>query len=172
MSLRLLPLALVLAGTVAAQQPATPAGAPPATPPQGSAAQAGPRPYDQVIPRAAKSDSGLFLVHRVGPRLYFEVPDSLIGRDMLLITRIHRAPEDLSPFLNAGSSLAEQLVRWEREGERVLLRPYSFRYVADDSLPIARSVEVNTYAPILRAFPIAAENRDSSAAVLDVTALF
>lgn len=173
MSIRVLPLALVLAGTAAAQQPATPPGGAPATPPaQGAGTQQGPRPYDQVITRAAKSDSGLFLVHRVGPRLFFEVPDSLIGRDMLLITRIHRAPEDLSPFLNAGSSLAEQLVRWEREGDRVLLRTYSFRYVADDSLPIARSVEVNTFAPILRAFPLAAENRDSSAAVLDVTALF
>ncbi len=173
MSIRVIPFALLLATTAAAQQPATPPGGAPATPPaQGAATPQGPRPYDQVITRAAKSDSGLFLVHRVGPRLYFEVPDSLIGRDMLLITRIHRAPEDLSPFLNAGSSLAEQLVRWEREGDRVLLRPYSFRYVADDSLPIARSVEVNTFAPILRAFPIAAENKDSSATVLDVTVLF
>jgi hypothetical protein len=166
-------LSLVVASTAIAQQPATPPAGAPGTPPaQGSGTQQGPRPYDQVITRAARSDSGLFLVHRVGPRLFFEVPDSLIGRDMLLITRIHRAPEDLSPFLNAGSSLAEQLVRWEREGDRFLLRTYSFRYVADDSLPIARSVEVNTFAPILRAFPIAAENKDSSAAVLDVTALF
>ena len=166
-------LALVLASPLAAQQPPPPPAGAPASPPaqQGGAPQ-GPRPYDQVITRSARSDSGLFLVHRVGNRLYFEVPDSLLGRDMLMITRIHRAPEDLSPFLNAGSSLAEQLVRWEREGDRYLLRSYSFRYVADDSLPIARSVEVNTFPPIIRAFAIGAENRDSSAAVLDVTALF
>ena len=170
-----LTLALILTSSLGAQQPT---GTPPATPPaqappgQGGATAPGPRPYDQVITRAARSDSGLFLIHRVGNRLYFEVPDSLLGRDMLLVTRIHRAPEDLSPFLNAGSSLAEQLVRWEREGDRYLLRSYSFRYVADDSLPIARSVEVNTFPPIIRAFTIAAETRDSSAAVLDVTALF
>lgn len=166
-------LALVLTSSLVAQQPSQPpAGAPAPPPAQQGGAQQGPRPYDQVITRAARSDSGLFLVHRVANRLYFEVPDSLLGRDMLMITRIHRAPEDLSPFLNAGSSLAEQLVRWEREGDRYLLRSYSFRYVADDSLPIARSVEVNTFPPIIRAFTIAAENRDSSAAVLDVTALF
>src|SRR5688572_28602989 len=165
-------LALVLASPLAAQQPTQPPAGAPASPPAPQGAQQGPRPYDQVITRAARSDSGLFLVHRVANRLYFELPDSLLGRDMLMITRIHRAPEDLSPFLNAGSSLAEQLVRWEREGDRYLLRSYSFRYVADDSLPIARSVEVNTFPPIIRAFAIAAENRDSSAAVLDVTALF
>ena len=166
---------VLLTSTLGAQQPTQPpaSATPPQTPAgQGPGATQGPRPYDQVITRAARSDSGLFLVHRIGNRLFFEVPDSLLGRDMLWITRIHRAPEDLSPFLNAGSSLAEQLVRWEREGDRVLLRTYSFRYVADDSLPIARSVEVNTFPPILRAFPLAAENRDSSAAVLDVTALF
>src|SRR5688572_6645650 len=110
--------ALVLTSPLAAQQPTQPPAAAPAPPP----AQQGPRPYDQVITRAARSDSGLFLVHRVANRLYFELPDSLLSRDMLMITRIHRAPEDLSPFLNAGSSLAEQLVRWEREGDRYLLR--------------------------------------------------
>src|SRR5688500_8089457 len=158
-------LALVLASPLAAQQPTQPPPGAPASPPaqQGGGPQ-GPRPYDQVITRAARSDSGLFLVHRVANRLYFELPDSLLSRDMLMITRLHRAPEDLSPFLTAGSSLAEQLVRWEREGERYRTRSYSFRYVADDSLPIARSVEVNTFPPIIRAFPIAAENRDSSAA--------
>ena len=105
-------LALVLGTPLAAQQPTQPpAGAPAAPPAQQGAGQQGPRPYDQVITRAARSDSGLLLVHRVANRLYFEVPDSLLGRDMLMITRIRRAPEDLSPFLNAGSSLAEQLVR-------------------------------------------------------------
>src|SRR5688572_31164050 len=120
-------LALVLASPLAAQQPTPPPAGAPASPPAPQGAQQGPRPYDQVITRAARSDSGLFLVHRVANRLYFELPDSLLGRDMLMITRFHRAPEDLSPFLNAGSSLAEQLVRWEREGDRYLLRSYSFR---------------------------------------------
>lgn len=174
---RLIPAALGLASALSAQQPATPAGAPatPQTPPpaQGpGGAQQGPRPYDQVITRGARSDSGLFLIHRVGARLYFEVPDSLLGRDMLLISKIHQAPEDLSPFLNAGSSVAEQLVRWEREGDRLLLRSFSFRYVAADSLPIARSVAANTFAPIIRAFPIAAVNKDSTARVIETTALF
>jgi hypothetical protein len=174
-----LPL-VVLAFAMAAQQPATPpaVGAPAATQAPSTAAQGpggapqGPRPYDQVITRVARSDSGLFLVHRVGTRLYFEVPDSLLGRDMLLISKIHQAPEDLSPFLNAGSSVAEQVVRWEREGDRLLLRSFAYRYVAADSLPIARSVAMNTFAPILRAFPIAAVNKDSSARVVETTALF
>ncbi len=169
-------IALVL--VLAVQQPAAPAGTPatqqaaPSATQGPGAVQPGPRPYDQVITRAARSDSGLFLIHRVGPRLYFEVPDSLLGRDMLLISKIHQAPEDLSPFMNAGSSVAEQVVRWEREGDRLLLRSFSYRYIAADSLPIARSVAANTFAPIIRSFPLAAVNRDSTARVIETTALF
>ncbi|HEU5219306.1 MAG TPA: zinc-dependent metalloprotease, partial [Gemmatimonadales bacterium] len=171
-----LPLALGATATLAAQQPAPPpppAPAPAAPGPAGpSPAQQGPRPYDQVITRAAQSDSGVFLLHRIGPKLYFEVPDSLLGRDMLLISKIHQAPEDLAPFLNAGVSTAEQVVRWEREGDRILLRTISYRYVAADSLPIARSVQMNTYAPILRSFPVLAVSKDSTARVIETTALF
>ena len=141
-----------------------------APPPARSATS--PQPYDRVVTKQAKSDSGLFLVHRVENKVLFEVPDSLLGRDMLLLTRLAAAPEDLSPFTNAGSNLNEQLVRWERQGDRVLLRSISTRYVADTALPIARSVAANTFSPILRSFPIAAENKDSSAAVIDVTSLF
>ncbi|NOT09004.1 MAG: zinc-dependent metalloprotease [Gemmatimonadales bacterium] len=177
-SMRLWLTALFAAGTASAQQPPAPStppaqgGAPTGTPAPANAPQQGPRPYDQVITRAARSDSGLFLIHRVGARLYFEVPDSLLGRDMLLISKIHQAPEDLSPFLNAGSSVAEQLVRWEREGDRILLRALSYRYVADDSLPIARSVQANTFAPIIRSFAVAAVGKDSAARVIEVTSLF
>ncbi|CAN5736600.1 zinc-dependent metalloprotease [soil metagenome] len=131
-----------------------------------------PRPYPSVITPAAVSDSGLVLVHRVGNRLFFELPDSLLGRDMLLISQIARAPEDLSPFLNAGSNVAEQVVRWSRQGNRVLLRSISFRSVASDSLPIAISIENNTYAPIIQSFSVEALAPGGGGVVIDVTRLF
>lgn len=120
----------------------------------------------------AKSDSGLFLVHRVDNKVLFELPDSLMGRDMLWLTRLAAAPQDLSPFTNAGSNLNEQLVRWERQGERILLRSVSSRYVADSTLPIARSVAANTFSPILRSFPVAAERGNGHDVVIDVTSMF
>ncbi|MBA2669841.1 MAG: DUF5118 domain-containing protein, partial [Gemmatimonadetes bacterium] len=135
-----------------AQRPATqqPAASPGQTAgqtsPTATARTDGPRPYTSVITSAAVSDSGLVMVHRVGNRLFFEIPDSLFGRDMLLISQISRAPEDLSPFLNAGSNVAEQVVQWSRQGNRVLLRSISYRSVANDTLPIAISIENNTYS--------------------------
>ncbi len=111
-------------------------------------------------------------MHRVDNKVLFELPDSLMGRDMLWLTRLAAAPQDLSPFTNAGSNLNEQLVRWEHQGDRVLLRSVSSRYVADTTLPIARSVAANTFSPIIRAFPVAAEHGSSNAVVIDVTSMF
>ena len=107
-------------------------GAPTAPSPAGggpAAARAttGPQPYDRVVTKAARSDSGMLVVHRIDNKVLFEVPDSMLGRDMLWLTRLAAAPEDLSPFTNAGSNLNEQLVRWERQGDRILLRSVSTR---------------------------------------------
>ncbi|MEP6589955.1 MAG: zinc-dependent metalloprotease [Gemmatimonadota bacterium] len=176
-------LALLVGGLLAGcahPQPATrpspaapAAGAPSAV---GAAAApkpaVGPQPYDKVVTKGAKSDPGLFLVHKVDAKSYFEIPDSLFERDMLWLTRLAAAAENLSPFMTAGSNVNEQLVRWSREGDRVLLRSYSFRYVADSSLPIAKSVAANTFAPILRSFKIEAFSRDSHAVVIDVSSFF
>ncbi len=164
---------------VAAPAPAQlPAAAPAGTTPAPGAAitpprpPTGPQPYEKVVVKGAKSDPGLFLVHKVEAKTLFELPDSLLDRDMLWLTRLAAAAEDLSPFMNAGSNVNEQLVRWSREGDRILLRSYSFRYVADSSLPIAKSVAANTFAPILRSFKIEAFAKDSHAVVIDVTSFF
>jgi hypothetical protein len=122
-----------------------------------------------VVPRGATADSGLFLVLRGDGKTLWQIPDSLLGRDMLWLTRIAAAAEDLSPFTNAGSNVQEYLVRFERDGDRILLRSPGTRYVADTALPIARSVAANTFAPILRSFKLEAFSADSHEVVIDVT---
>lgn len=136
---------------------------------RGSTQEAGPKPYSEVIPDSAETDEGLFLVHKVDNKYFFEIPDSLYGRDMLLITRIAQVPASLGGFLPAGVKRGEQVLRWERRGDRILLRKVSFAQVADDSLPIARSVVQNNFAPILEAFDIEAIGPDSTSVVIDVT---
>jgi hypothetical protein len=174
---RLVPAALVLF-TAAAQAQNPPAGAPPtqAAAGEGAAAPAGarrgPRPYAQVITARAITDRGGVSVHRVDDRHFFEVPDSLIGRDFLMVTRIAGVPAGSAGFQSAGSSLNERLIRWERVGERIMLRGINVDMIAADSLPIARSVAQNNYASVLASFPIAAFNRDSTGYVIDVTDFF
>ncbi len=170
----------VSALTAVAQTPPTPPAAqPPAAQPPADgaaagagAARRGPRPYAQVIPARAHTEKGGIAVHRVDDRYFFEVPDSLMGRDYLMVTRVSGAPSGGGGMQTAGSSLNERMVRWERVNDRVLLKSISTDAVADDSLPIARSVAQNNYAPIIGAFPIAAFGKDSTSYVVDVTDFF
>ncbi|MFW6201389.1 MAG: zinc-dependent metalloprotease [Gemmatimonadota bacterium] len=134
--------------------------------------EAGPRPYADVVPESAETDSGLFVVHRTDEELLFEVPDSLLGREMLVISRIARVPTGVSGFIVAGHKVREQVWTWERRGDRVLLRRQSYEQIAPDSTPIAISVVNNNLAPIVMSFDVEAVGPDGNSVVLDVTELF
>lgn len=173
------PLLLLLAATSLAAQPPA-AGTPPAggaagqqsQGAQGAAARRGPRPFAQVITDKAVTDAGMITVHKVEERWFFELADSLLGRDQLLVTRIAGVPAGIGGFLSAGSSVNERLVRFERQADRVILRSISTDAYADDSLSIALSVRANNVGAVLGAFPIQAFGRDSATYVLDVTDFF
>lgn len=170
-------LTLLPAGTLHAQQPPPTQQPPPQQPPAAAAPNAAatrraPRPYAQVVTERARTERGGVTVHHVDDRWLFELPDSLLRRDILMVSRIAGVPAGFAGFTTSGSSLDERVVRWERQGDRVLLRSISFRAVADDSLPIALSVSANNYGPILASFPIQAFGRDSASYVLDVTDFF
>jgi hypothetical protein len=132
----------------------------------------GPRPYEEIITTRARTDSGAIIVHQVDDKWYFEIPDSLLGRDFLLVSRIAGVPVNFPGFTSAGQSVAERVVRWERQNASLYLRSLSYQAVAHDSLPIARSVEANNLGPILGGFPIQATGPDSRSYVIDVTEFF
>ena len=70
---------------------AQPGGARPDTtrkPMVPSAASKGPKPYKEVITSKAVTDDGLFKVHRLEDKYYFEIPESLFGREILVVNRI------------------------------------------------------------------------------------
>lgn len=131
----------------------------------------GPAAYEEVVPEGAITDEGVLTVHRVAGDYKLEVPRALLGRDFLMITRIAGVPGDFGGFLSAGTSIAEQVIRFEVQDDRLLVRKVSFREVADESEPIYRSVVNNNLPPVLAAFEVEAFGPDSSR-VVDVTAFF
>ena len=148
---------------------AAPANSQDAAPQSSGEEQKGPKPYADVITDEAESDEGLFTVHKVDETYFFEIPESLYDVDMLLITRIGRVPAGFGGAIVSGSKVSEQVLRWERRGDRVLLRKVSFNQVAEDSLPISESVVRNNFAPILEAFDIETVGPDGDTVVIDVT---
>jgi hypothetical protein len=127
-----------------------------------------PRPYERVVTRQATTRDGLFKTHRIGDRLYYEIPSKELDRDLLLVTQIARTTLGAG---FGGQALNNRVVRWERRDHRVLLRAVSYSVVADTSLPIYQAVSAANYSPILASFNVEAYGQDS-AAVIDVTRLF
>lgn len=125
--------------------------------------------YSEVITDEAVSDEGLFTAHRIDEKLYFEIPDSLLGVEMLLVTRISRTANNIG---YGGEKANEQVVRWQRRGKQVMLRRVSYVNVADPDQPIAQAVENSNFEPIIHTFAIEALNDDSSAVVIEATKLY
>jgi hypothetical protein len=132
----------------------------------------GMKSYSEVITDKAKSDEGLFTVHWVDDKLYYEIPVDLLEREMLLVSRIAEVPSDYFGFFSGGSKTAEQVITFERQKDQILLRKQSYNAVASDTLPIYKSVKANNFAPILAAFPIETMGADSSTVVIEMTEFF
>jgi hypothetical protein len=129
------------------------------------------KPYDEVVTDTTGTDAGLFTVHTIddGEKLLFEIPDSLMSREMLLVSRMARTADNLA---YGGTKVNTQTVRWERKGKDVLLRSVSYENVAADSLPVAIAVRASNFEPVIAAFDIAAISEDSAGVVIDVTELY
>ena len=140
---------------------------------QGRAGGAGqappaPRPYNRVITPEAKTDDGVFKVHRIGERVFFEIPKAELGKDFLWVNQIKKTTLGVG---YGGQALGRRVVRWERNGNRVLLRSISYAVVADPTTEIAEAVEASNYHPIILAFNIEAFGPDE-APVIDATRMF
>lgn len=127
------------------------------------------KPYDKVITKEAKSDVGLFTVHKIDDKFFYEIPDSLFEREMLMVTRIAKTASGIG---FGGGKQNTQVIRWQKKDKKVLLRVVSHSVVAADSLPIHEAVVNSNFEPILYTFPIKAFSKDSLNTVIEVTDFF
>ena len=137
--------------------------------PAGQAPADGPKPYNQVITAQATTDSGVFIVHRIGEKLFYEIPRRMLSRQFRLVVDRRGTIRGIG---YAGEQIAARVVRWDRMGNRVLLRMISYAMRADSTLPVSRAVDLSNTPPIIKSFDIAAWSPGDSNAVIEVTTLF
>ena len=149
----------------------TPPPAAPAVParPQNGPASNGPKPYKEVITAKAKTTEGLFKVHQVEEKFYYEIPDSLLGRDMLMVVRVAKTADGIG---YGGENTNNLMVRWEKNQDDILLKVVSVNNYAADSLPISMAVKASNLEPILQKFAIRSRGTDSTGIVVEATDLF
>jgi len=149
----------------------------PPAPPAGGAGQERPgrpdqspepKPYDRVITKEAKSDEGVFTIHTIKEKVYYEIPKSELGKEFLWVSQIAKTTLGVG---YGGQAAGNRVVKWERKGNRILLRNVAYDVVADPKLPVSRAVQAANNDTIIMAFNIEAFGKDDSA-VIDVSRLF
>jgi hypothetical protein len=135
---------------------------------QGQDATA-PKPYSQVITPGATTDSGVFIVHRIGEKLFYEIPQTIFGREFLLVADQRGT---IRGVRYAGEEISNRIVVWERMGNKVFLRIVSYAMRADTTLPVSRAVRLSNIAPIIMSFDVASWHQPDSNAVIEATKLF
>lgn len=133
----------------------------------------GPKPYKEVITSKAVTDDGLFKVHKVEEKYFFEIEDSILGRDILVINRLSKAAAGMRNFFfgYAGDKIGDNVIRFEKgPSNKVFLRMVSFEEMAGDSTqPMFRAVVNSNIQAIAQSFDIASLGKDSTGVVIDVT---
>jgi hypothetical protein len=135
--------------------------------PKGPVSKAGePKPYDEVIPKTAKSLPGVFTVHRVDDKVYFEIPKDGFDKLMLWQAEVVKGPAGVTW---GGYSLGSRYLRWDRRGNKVYLWQASFAKRGDKAVQIA--VDSANMDSIIYSFNVEAEGKDRST-VINATPLY
>ena len=125
--------------------------------------------YSDIVNDKTITDTGLFDVHKVEDKYYYEINDSLLGRDMLMVTRIVNMSKEISISRH---KMSEQVLSWQKFDNHILLKEISYSNYASDSLPIKEAVSNANFEPIIASFKIEVENKDKNSVVIDVTDLY
>ncbi len=147
----------------------TPAQSTTPEPEKAEAAQSGPKTYSEVITEKAKTQEGLFNVHEIEGKYYYEIPDTLFGREMLIVTTIAKTADGIG---YGGERTNTLMVKWDKNGDNILLKVVSYSNTAADSLPISQAVKNSNLEPIIQKFDVKAKAKDGNGVVIEVTDLF
>ncbi|WP_091495277.1 zinc-dependent metalloprotease [Flavobacterium phragmitis] len=128
--------------------------------------------YNKVITDKAKNKAGLFTVSQVDTKYYFQIPDSLFNRYMLVVTRFLSTPQGMGVF--GGEKANEQTIYFEKGANNtVYLRSLQYRQdVRSADSMLAKALAGSNENPIVAAFPIKTTNPDTKEVVIDVTDVF
>src|SRR5215831_4449908 len=130
-------LSVCAAAVLCAQEPPTPPT--PDNPAQAGPAAGGgrggitppsqePQPYEKVITKEAKSKKGIFTVHQIKDKYYYEIPKSELLKQFLWNTQIAKTTLGVG---YGGQQLTSRMVWWELSGNKVHLREARYDVAAD-----------------------------------------
>ena len=134
--------------------------------PKATDAKKEPKPYKKVIDSTAVTQKGLIDVHKIDNKYLFEIPDSILGSEIMTITRYSKTPAGGGIF--GGEEINRQVVRWEKGlNNNILLRSITYVIMSPDGdKPLAQAVKNSTSDPIIGNYDVLAYKKDESGKII------
>jgi hypothetical protein len=129
------------------------------------------RPYNEVIGKGFISYGGLFTVHKKKDTTYFEIPDTIMHRDIMVIIHFKSGSRGVAGY--PGMDLDNTVIQFELGPDSTLsVKRQLVVSEADTASNIYKAVRYSETNPVINSFPIVAFNKVSRGYVVDVSALF
>jgi len=138
----------------------------------GSNVRAQPKPYAQVITDKTLTRRGMITTHKLEDKFFFEIADTTLGRDILVVSRIAKSGADVRAAQGyAGDVIGSTVIRFEKgPNNRIFMRKVSFKtYSPDSTTSMYQSLKNSNIQAIAASFNIAAYTPDKNGSVIDVT---
>jgi hypothetical protein len=131
--------------------------------------------YSEVIKDDAETKKGIIDIHRVKKDYYFELQDSLLNRDFLIVNKISQVSSEINGAgINKGMNYQNLVVRFEADTllEKIWVKTYRPRYEAKKGDAIALSVRDNFIPSVRESFDLACLGKDSTSYVFKINKVF
>lgn len=129
------------------------------------------KPYAVIIPASAISKPGLFTIHKVGDKYFFEIPDSILHRELLLTNWLTKTPGGSPKY--GGEFLNQQVISFEKGTTgKIFMRLITLVNAADSMNMISKAVSNANVDPIAMVFDLKARGKSNNSSIIDVTDLF
>ena len=126
------------------------------------------KPYSEIITAKAVTQKGLFTVHKVSDKYFFEIDNKLLNKEILAVNRLSKSTPGAGNY--GGEEVGSRVVYWELgPNNKLFLKVSATVSIVDSTDMISKAVASSNLNPILAAFPIKAKSKDSSGVVIDVT---
>ena len=127
--------------------------------------------YAKLIKKGGIERNGLFTVRKIEEKWYFEIPDTLLNRYLLCVTRLKTAPDNFGMY--AGEKVNEQTIYFEQRTDKTLsLRAFVNVQQADSTHNIYTAVANSSANPIIASFNVIGRNPKTKSQLIDVTDFF
>lgn len=137
---------------------------------QAAAAPKGIPTLAKFVKPSARIMRGFTTVYKQDNKFYITINDSIIGRDIRVVTRISKSAEGIRSSFSgyAGDIINSAMFRFEKgPNDKIFLKSILFEERSNEKMP--QNVENSNFPAIAASFDIKAQSSDKTESIIDVT---